>query len=158
MDTDLKFLRGMTEKNYENLIPIKNQKLKTLKSTHKLGLIIGRGDLEQGHDPLPGQTDKSILWIYLDVDFEKIDRQKNQGFSEIPAFWNNADSVEQMSMIENDIFDVIAFDWSVIKFFENLDAIIPILWKIGQSRRFIYTSRRSNGHGVVILCPNSNFR
>jgi hypothetical protein len=116
--SEIDFFKKMSINAHKKVIEKTNPILKDLKEKDiKLGLIIGRGDLELDHDLLPGQENNSVEWFYTDIDRHKLSSGGR-------TIWLNFDDVEQVQQLQGAAFDYIYFDWSVIQFFENIERIL----------------------------------
>lgn len=88
-------------------------------SGKKLNLIIGRGNLEKDHLPLPYAEDPNVVWIFGDKEIDK-----NWGRNTLVIDFDNLNNLKNLG---DNLFNIISFDWSVLKFFHHLDDIIPLL-------------------------------
>lgn len=146
MENDFNFWKEKTRENYEKQIPgimIELNKLK--KEGKKLRLIIGRRNNEK-HSELPGEDEENIIWVYTDINrmFTLKDLKK-------PFIWMNFDSLEQVKLIDDQLFEKIWFDWSVLKFFDHFDDILPEIKRIlEENGEFIVPAGNQEGMRLAV--------
>lgn len=137
------------ESYFAKNIDKKIDKIKALKNSgKKLFLIIGRGNVEQGHEPLPKQESSEVVWIFADKSSSGMNPHEDS------ALWIDFDNVEQVKRLPDNLFDFIGFDWSVLKFFNNLDDIMPELARLLSDEGTIYMpAGEQTGMMMVQDCP-----
>lgn len=146
---DVKFLKILATKNTKE-IPSKNSMLKQLKQDNKdIRLIIGRGNTEDNHTPLPNEGQDNVVWVYTDVNLTILKNIDGK-----PYIWLDFDDVAKVQELEQNSFTMVMFDWSVLKFFSNLDQIIPELKNLLKpGGQLIIPAGEQTGMVSVYSCP-----
>lgn len=134
MDDDIKFSRMMLERislgktGYERSFEEFARNCSScLGEGCERRLIIGRGNADPEIHPhaLPGDGEENVVWIYTDVS-----RSKYQAGNAKPGLWIDFDNVKHVKLIPDNFFSEVGFDWSTLKFFNNLDDIIVEIHRI----------------------------
>ncbi len=86
------------------------QQLRELESKgKKLKLILGRGNRET-----PMEASAKSIWVYGQIDAEYLVKDQT------PHLYMDFDNARHLRTLPDQLFSVIAFDWSVVKFFRNM--------------------------------------
>lgn len=87
-------------------------KIRELRAKGKeIRLIIGRGNNEKHHPPLPQED--NVVWVYADASGDHMTKDGQL------HLWMSMDDPTHLNKLDDGLFSEILFDWSVLHFFQD---------------------------------------
>lgn len=93
-----------------------------VKAGQEVNLIVGRRAFGDEHSHAPLSTDANVIWVYADIGYDLTDRFKL--FGNQLQLWIDFNVAEQVNALPDASFTKVWIDWSVIKFFDDMEMLI----------------------------------